>query len=254
MKTVQTSTNQYLLLNFSRKAIKKLFLMVVSSLFLFTISCSKNQSSETEIESKKTAIRSTIACDLGNVNCTDFYRTGQYVINGCTINVTYTFRKCGTSFEIRDFDYTFNNSAACDAIQQQWSILYNTSSLAANNAMNAFYKQLSILVENYEIGLLNPIAFACPSSNYQLTWVETHCHVLCAQKGDGEGLWKLTQVICGDACCIRLTKFCILPDGTINRKEVGVTQINSFDCEPVPVGCTYGNYDPASCQKACARL
>ncbi|MBK7697511.1 MAG: hypothetical protein IPJ39_01705 [Saprospiraceae bacterium] len=43
-------------------------------------------------------------------------------------------------FTIRDFSYTFTNSPACNTIQQQWSALFNISSLAANEAMNDFYR------------------------------------------------------------------------------------------------------------------
>ncbi|MBK8885932.1 MAG: hypothetical protein IPN46_05000 [Saprospiraceae bacterium] len=50
--------------------------------------------------------------------------------------------------------------------------------------MNAFYKQLSIMVEDYEFSLLDPDEFPCPSNNSTWSW-RNSCHTLCA-KGDGE--------------------------------------------------------------------
>ncbi|MBK8826094.1 MAG: hypothetical protein IPO26_05130 [Saprospiraceae bacterium] len=230
--------------------------MAIPLLFLFVTSCNEQHVDETIFENQKVEIRTSDCENLGNggSDCETEIKTGQYIINGCMVNVSYKLSKCGNDFSIKDFSYTFTNSSACNTIQQQWSALFNISSLAANNAMNAFYKQLSIMVEDYEFSLLDPDEFPCPSNNSTWSWIETHCHTLCATKGDGEeGDLLLNHVVCGYSCCIRSTSFCF-ENGVPKRTDVQINDL-SDECEPVEfIACPNDSYDPNACQKSCARL
>ncbi|MBK9582606.1 MAG: hypothetical protein IPO48_12065 [Saprospiraceae bacterium] len=229
--------------------------MAIPLLFLFVTSCNEQNVDETLLENQKVEIRTSDCEDLGqDPTCITIPRTGTYVISGCTVYVSYTLRKCGTStFTIRDFDYDLANSPACNTIRQQWSTLFNMSSLDANEAMNDFYRNLSIMVEDYEFSLLDPDDFPCPSNNATWSWIETYCHTICNRKHEGDGDQYLNQVICGYSCCIRSTSFCF-ENGVPKRTDVQINDL-SDECDPVMfIACPNGSYNPNVCQKSCARL
>ncbi|HMT51622.1 MAG TPA: hypothetical protein PKD16_00095 [Saprospiraceae bacterium] len=253
MKTVQkqyknsTKTSNRLLFA-GRSAIQKLYQMAVPLLFLFVTSCSKPQAAEVEYENQVTETRAL--CDEYSGCASPFIsvKTKVFIVNGCEVTATYTVKLCpGVGVTISNMSYTFANSPACNSTKQIWNTYYFAGqSQTANEAINVFYNQITLLIEADVIASLNPL-----NAPPLLQWIETYCHKLCV-KGDGENpeFIELSQVPCGKGCCIRDTKL-IVKDGVVVKGESAI--INYGVCVPIPIVCD-GILAPLSCSPACARI
>ena len=178
-----------------------------------------------------------------------------FVVNGCSITVQYVVEKCPTIISVRDFEYTIGNSSACANVNQVWNQYYlNGQSQLANEALNSFYRNLTLMVQANIFSNLDPDDFDPSISHVDFQWIETGCHTSCVEISDGpEGpiLGGIYQVKCGDGCCARVTQFSFAPNGDV---QIISTKIRgSDDCDPIRVDCSY-TYDPNYCQPACARL
>jgi hypothetical protein len=179
-----------------------------------------------------------------------------FVVNGCVITVEYVVEVCPTTVSVRDFVYTIGSGSACDNINQVWNQYYlNGQSILANEALNSFYRKLTLLVQNSVFNNLDPADFDPNIVYYDFQWIETKCHTMCVDiRDDGEGgviLGGIYQVECGEGCCARTTQFIFDPQGEVDTISSEIRLIE--DCEPIRVRCDY-TYNPEDCQPACARL
>jgi len=182
--------------------------------------------------------------------------TDTFFVNGCLISVRYIVEVCPLTVSVRDFEYTIGNSSACNNVNQVWNQYYlNGQSQLANEALNSFYRDLTLMVQANILSNLDPDDFDPSILYFDFQWIETGCHTSCVDISvDPEGtpiLGGIFQVKCGDGCCARVTKFSFAPNGDT---QIISTEIRgSDDCDPIRVDCDY-TYDPNYCQPACARL
>ncbi len=181
-----------------------------------------------------------------------------YVINGCSITVSYIIEVCQNGrMAVRDFDYTIGSGAACYNLKQTWNVYYpSTLTLDANIAINAFYRQLTLLVQQDIIDSLNPNDY--PSGYTDLQWIETKCHTLCSKQVVGEPgepilYWDLSYGVCGNSCCIRNTTY-IVVNNVFEEQSSEIIYSDGF-CDPVTVRCKNGASQWNNrCEVACERL
>ena len=260
MKTVQKQYKNSTktvnnLLDVRRGLFEKLWIMTVPLLFLFSTSCSENHVSPHEEGLSVVESRVTSFCDNVNPcgNTQSAIINENYVINGCTITVNYEKWSCSNDVVIKNMSYTFANSSACNSLQQPWNQYFlNGQSLAANEAMNDFYKQLVDMIENN--------IFANSSAQI-VTFINTYCHTLCVMEEKDEegnfGAINLRQVPCGTSCCVRVTRLVIDPatDKLIKKTD---PPIYEGSCDPLPAqfdtGCGEGYTVDRLCDPACERL
>ena len=178
-----------------------------------------------------------------------------FVVNGCTITVQYVVEKCPTTISVRNFEYTIGNSSACNNVNQVWNQYYlNGQSQLANEALNSFYRDLTLMVQTNIINGLDPNDYDPNVPFLDFQWIETGCHTSCTEiiyTEDGPVLGGIFQVECGKGCCARVTKFIFDSNGD---PDIISTEVRgSNDCDPIRVDCDF-SYDPNYCQPACARL
>ncbi len=181
--------------------------------------------------------------------------TDTFFVNGCQIIVDYILEKCPNIISVRNFEYTIGSGSACNNVNQVWNQYYlNGQSQLANEALNSFYRNLTLMVQTNIFSNLDPNDFDSSFPILDFQWIETGCYTSCVEISDGpEGpiLGGIYQVKCGNGCCARVTKFSFEPNGDV--QIISTTIRGSDDCDPIRVDCSY-TYDPNYCQPACARL
>jgi len=251
MKTVQkqyknsteTSNN---LLAAGKGFLQNFYLMAIPILFLFVTSCGKQEAIDTTISNATIETRGV--CDqfdcLGPLNT----YTKDFIINGCVVTATYTVNECLDRTRIYNMSYTFANSATCNSTKQIWNQYYlNGQSLLANEAINVFYNEITLLIEANYISTLTPDKYPP-----LLQWIETKCHTLCAVEVKFEDLpsyYDLSQVQCGTSCCVRETDLLVV-DGKVVKGPSEIVQLGG--CDPVTIKCKGEML--LGCKAACERL
>ncbi len=223
--------------------------MAVPILFLFVTSCGKQEAIDTPMSNATTETRGV--CDQsGCLNPTIIIYTKDFTINGCVVTATYTVTICPNRIRISDMSYTFANSAACNSTNQIWNQYYlNGQSLIANEAINVFYNEITLLIETEVISTLPANGTLLPL----LQWVETKCHTVCVIETKFEDLpsfFELKQVQCGVGCCIRDTEL-IIVNGKVEKGESLI--VNLGVCDPITVRCK-GVLLSETCSPACTRI
>jgi len=184
-------------------------------------------------------------CDLRScLNPVTTFVTGEiYVINGCSITVSYKIDKCPKTINISNMTYTFANSAACRSIKQTWNQYFlQGQTQLLNENMNILYKQLSEMIENKIFGL-NPTVES-------LHFIETKCHTICATEikdDENPSFFEFRHEVCGTSCCIRTAKI-------VNGHKEAYTFYEGGNCVPVTVNCNGDIHISEICDPACARL
>ncbi|MEZ4910939.1 MAG: hypothetical protein R2774_08760 [Saprospiraceae bacterium] len=233
----------------------KLTFLAVPMLLLFLISCGKQSEENVPITNDNTEVRNiTEFCDHNKFPCSfsnlEIINNEPYVINGCTIYVSYKKWYCHNPdrYIIRDMTYNMDNSSACKSIKQIWNLDWlNGMSQTANESINQLYKQLSFMIEDHILETHNG------GNTVTLHYIATGCHTLCAKEIKDEenpSFFELSQVQCGISCCIRSTNAALIDDKWI--KETAVIY-EGGNCDPVPLNCD-GITNPNICDPACARL
>jgi hypothetical protein len=179
-------------------------------------------------------------------------------INGCPVTVTYKVLECRNGqFQIRDFEYDFDfTDTDCTNLAQTWNqYLAVNDPINANLALNAFYKALTLKVQDLFMSTLNPLDY--PSGYTDLQWIETNCHTLCAYPVRSEEneilFYNIDHAVCGEGCCIRNTTY-IVVDGKWVKNNSSIVESDAF-CDPVTLNCPEGGFQFGNkCEIACARL
>lgn len=241
---------------------------------LFLIFSCSDQTLNKELENfnytnTQTELRNQL-CDLA-IPCTpeENVKTKSYMINGCKVTVTFTLVKCDPSIYayigVKDFSFSFAESAPCRNIKQAWNQYYFVGqTLQANLALNDFYRTLTLLVQADVMSDLDPAPYLKYNSIMNFDWVETKCHTICAKEivfDDLPSYFDLSYAECGYKCCRRETTY-----KYIENSEGGGSWVQQGDpivkevyptipCEYKPVECIEGasQWDP-NCHPACERL
>jgi hypothetical protein len=198
----------------------------------------------------ETEIRNaTDFCDTNPFGCSEVPVTDEFMIDGCKVYVSYILVTCPSGTSFKNMTYSFENSTACNTLKNRWNQYYPTGQYQlANEALNAFFKQLSVLIEDK---YLNSLSSA--TSAVTLHFVETFCHSICiTSKKDEEGnpiSFDINQIRCGKSCCVRVTT-AVRVNGRWEKTTVIVTE---GSCDPLPINCE-GLHISSICSPACARL
>ena len=181
-----------------------------------------------------------------------------YVINGCSITVSYILLKCPNWIAVKNFSYSIAQSAPCRDVKQVWNQYYFVGqSLEANLALNNFYRALTLLVQADILASLTPSNY--PNGFLNAVWIETKCHVMCVEEikfDDLPSYFDVSYSVCGIKCCHRNTKY-ILKDGVLVQDGPStITDLYPvFPCEPLPIQCKEGSTRWGNtCEPVCARL
>ena len=216
--------------------------MTVPLLFLLPSSCNEPQILDAVPLDAETEIRNIIASGCGDDPCGGNWDEVKVIeedfnINGCQVRVRYRRIKCGNSFYITNIGTTLLNpsSPACNKWNQYFQ---NGQTVQANEALNAFYKAITMAIEN---SLVNSFP-GLPLLNVSV--IETYCHTMCVSY-DGEGNPNVFHERCGTNCCIRTTTYA--NGGPTSQPAYAGNPL----CTPISVSC---NQTGLPCQPACARL
>lgn len=199
-------------------------------------------------------------CMLSGASCINLSFLNQsktYVINGCSITVNYQLVLCsGKVRGIRNFSHTFANSSPCYNSKQAWNQYYLAGqTVQANQALNAFYRMLTLMVQADVVASLNPSDF--PNGYVDLQWIETKCHTLCVKEVKSEDLpsyFDISHAVCGEGCCVRETKYKVVNGVFVQDGNPTLTSTDA-SCDPVPVQCVKDGVQWSNnCDVACERL
>jgi len=198
-------------------------------------------------------------------NCIEYQLSNFPVIMGsCTILVTSMIRQCQTDGVTHyagfwDFSYVFSPGSNCFSWPLQWSDLYLTHKYSdLETAMYGFYRDLTRKFEReYLANFVLSIPICGEGYSNIGEFYEKNCTKLCAtlDTSSEEPFYNLSMVKCGDACCRRLTAYCLNPftDEPIPF-VVEAEPWGEPECDPVTVTCNGQQVPNINCKNPCERI
>jgi hypothetical protein len=233
----------------------------MGSIFYFS-SCSEEPLSEFHstpdvIQSEETFYISSTKSENGNRNslcggmddfdgCIEYNSTPYNIdILGCEYTIiSTTFFACPSGIIITDVVYVEGNSPGCDSLNQQ--ILAN-GGLFADQIAALISNKVQDRIMNFVVNSdLLSLMYQCGSTpcipnTFSVSYINAGCYFRCARTvyslpGSGQGnTIEITELECGNACCKRVTPFCI--DGD-NICYGDVEKTSTGDCNPLePITC-----------------
>ncbi len=231
--------------------------MAVPLLFIFISSCSNDASQNDIQEDVNVSYRTNdLTRELCDFDCFDrlIDREDIFIVEGCSIKVTYTVQYCDSWMAITNLNWRTIFSSTCGWKDLPWweNFYDNGFSYTANEAINMLIKELSIMIEDKELALLNLVNGDIQTVHF----VETSCHTLCTGEEndpEDEGFFNLFFIYhakCGESCCLRITEA-----EYTNGDYVKTTRIvpSNKPCDPTTIenGCINPS---VICNPACSRL
>lgn len=200
-----------------------------------------------------------------DASCTEVYISNLPVdVNGCTVHVSFWAKLCFdlnniTLVGIWGLEYIWTNDPDCNAIRNQWSYLYTqgrTGELEA--ALNDFYRLLTINTEKAFVVpvFLSPIDCDSQGAHNVSSFYEMDCQTICAEQIDLDGdiIFNISRIKCGNACCRRITPWCVKNGVWINPGPPDLVPVGNPVCDPVNYLCNGNPIPNATCMHPCDRL
>ncbi len=232
--------------------------MAVPLLFIFISSCS-NDSSQNDIQEDLNVSSRTesLTRDFCDFKCYDriFEREDIFIVEGCSIKVTYTVQYCDGWTAITNLNWRTIFSRNCGWKDLPWweNFYENGFSYEANQAINMLIKELTLMIEDKELTIrINNEGTNIENGQSQIVhFVETSCHTLCTgEENDPFNPFFIYHAKCGESCCLRITDVKII-DGDFFKTSRIVPSNKPCDPTTIENGCISPS---AICNPACSRL
>jgi hypothetical protein len=203
--------------------------------------------------------------------CTSATKTYTFYYDGCPIDVWITVYYCPGGIYIAPPVWTMQSHPRCRALRQKLSDLYNDiGESAVVDEWNAIEKFISLSAEtdilNTSESVLGENKYPCSGIGgnpcatlgaYSITASQPDCIRMCATKvfdEDGNYIWEISSIICGQACCYRYTPFCIKQDGTVCKGTSTIYQVSPCTQVGTPGTCPSPGIGGNICSPGCDRL
>lgn len=254
-------------LNFAKRIMQKKLHVFTFFILLFTFSCTDEGKQELVDQNLNLQTETRTSCPPPNVEkCLQGTLVRNFMVDNCPIYTIVTYYICPSGIVMNPPVWSYGQGAGCLALKKKLSDAYSNPYTGPTDALaiyNSIVKSISLQAQN---AILNSIAqnpsnpFICNStpcnpSSYSIKAQMSDCIKLCATwESDGEdsGIWNLSEVVCGNACCERSTPFCIRPDKTICLGTPSTSQTST--CDPVASACPSGSIPGQTCSPPCDRL
>ena len=187
----------------------------------------------------------------------------NFYYEDCKILVGFRVVICpGQGITVKLNYYIYDSATECLKLKKKiFKAFITGGEVAAMDLLNDIVRKLTLYAESDALnGIkdrpINP--FPCnQSGGYVMKFQESECRNLCAtwdpNVGDEmEGIWNLSEELCGSGCCVRNTPFCIDENRNIITGVSTKTSIGT--CEPVNINCPGGSTPGILCRPPCYRL
>lgn len=211
-----------------------ILLLCLASLLAITLSCEKTNPENRENNSTKTknvklTPRSAIDDCFDNSGCMQIQDSAVQLISvsgysPCQVYAVYDLWACYSlggvlvKYSITNFSVGLISNG-CDSLIDRWDSIENTAHdyTQLNYEMDLFYAAAKTSLERYIMGQFfassaHRDSFPCTGGSYGVLTTETYtalCYKWCQiDLGGTPPISVLTQIICGDACCIKEVEWC----------------------------------------------
>lgn len=216
-------------------------------------------------ESENLEVRTSDCKPTSNADCPSVFISGLIIqVDGCPVTVSFWAQLCFVLGNITlvgmwDLNYTFTNNPDCNLIRQKWSQMYKNGRIGELEAsMDDFHRKVSRVTEyNFVVTvLLEPIPCNSQGAHNVATFYERDCHTLCVttETISGEIVFNLHRIKCGEACCRRITPYCVSNGVWVPAGPPTVQAVGNPACDPVNVTCNGIQVPNASYRNPCTRL
>ncbi len=180
------------------------------SLFLFSSSCTKSDSTSSKINQNDITVSTaggSLGCNFNPAGCTIHSGISTPVpYAGCSYEVHFTYFVCPDGVVIRDMFYNQLGGQACGSFDANiLNLIANNQNAAARAQLDARHKFMADHVQNYILnaGNFNKLNYQCGSAtNFTSTFIAADCIAICGSEG------TIIEANCGGTCCIKKQGFC----------------------------------------------
>ncbi len=180
-----------------------------------------------------------------------FYRDTIAVPNFCNnVQVKYYLWVCPDGISFSDFEAI--PLGGCDSLNNSWLYLSNGE---LDHQLELFNYNASLIVEKMVMsGLVIQFQKRCPENFISSDFYRNICYKWCVQFiTDPRGVVFTSTVknYCGDKCCKRTTRYCLLDNGQVHQSDPVFSEVGNGVCGSIPYGDPCRGYQIGSCQKTC---
>jgi len=243
--------------------------MTIMTVAIFMISCEQDQLKDTvdllpATEDSVTARHAD--CFPKPFGCTDITTYNATVevpgYPGCEIGVTYDLRFCQGVAQIGNLSITSISFSECaDLISDFLDVIFNGTELQQERFFTVLYADIetsivnSIFQEVYDSAVANntlPLLYCNGGvTTFTASFYKGSCVSFCTGMGK-DGTFTVTQVSCGELCCVKNISYCINQKTGEVETEVSTEPLTSGQCSPFPSGqCPKGTINQSPCFELC---
>ncbi len=244
--------------------------VMLFSLFLLA-SCQKDTKTPLSLAGTEASTELRTPCPgFSTEGCTVKNKSFTFYYEGCPIDVLVRVFYCPDGIYMDPPVWTMQIHPRCKALKQKLSDIYENYGESA--VLDEWNNIVKFLVNSTRSSILNgvssetgiPYSYPCTGigtpcnpASYTITATQSDCIRMCANKvydEDGNYIWELSSIVCGNSCCYKYTAFCILPDGTPCIGASTSYQVSPCVIPGISITCESPAISGNICSPGCDRL